>query len=299
MNPIVQCVPNFSEGRDPTKVEKITAPFASQTGVQLLDVQTDADHNRAVVTVLGSPPEVKKAVLEAMAQAVELIDMTRHRGQHPRMGAVDVVPFIPVKDMSMDDAVVLSREVASEAAAKLDLPIFLYERSAGAPHRINLADVRKGQFEGMAEKLKDPLWQPDYGPPQIHPTAGVTAVGARPPLVAFNVNLGTDQLAIADAIAKRVRHIGGGLRYCKAMGVAMEERGIVQVSMNMTDFSQSTLYQAVELIRIEAKRYGVAVVGSEVVGLVPLKALVDCAAYYMGLENFSMDQVLETHLLNQ
>lgn len=297
MTPIVQCVPNFSEGRDASKIERITAPFTSQEAVQLLDVQTDADHNRMVVTVLGSPSGIKQSVLAAMIQAVELIDMTQHQGQHPRMGAVDVVPFIPIKDMSMEEAVSLSKEVASEAADNLGLPIFLYERSANAPHRSNLAAVRKGQFEGMSEKLKDPRWHPDYGPSHIHPTAGVTAVGARPSLVAFNVNLGSDQLAIAEAIAKSVRHIGGGLRYCKAMGVALDDRGIVQVSMNMTDFSQSALYQAVEFIRVEARRYGVPVVGSEVVGLVPLQALADCAAYYMGIENFRMEQILETHLL--
>ncbi|MEJ2041244.1 MAG: glutamate formimidoyltransferase [Desulfosarcinaceae bacterium] len=297
MNPIVECVPNFSEGRDQAKVEKITAPFASQEGVKLLDVQTDPDHNRMVVTVLGHPQAVKKAVLEAMAEAVKLIDMTRHKGQHPRMGAVDVVPFIPIKDMTMEDAVVLARELAAEAGDALSLPIFLYEKAASAPHRANLAAVRKGQFEGMAEKLTDPQWKPDFGPARMHPTAGVTAVGARPPLVAFNVNLGTDQMAVADAIARKVRHIGGGLRYCKAMGVALEDRGIVQVSMNMTDFTRSALYQAVEMIRSEARRYGVAVVGSEVVGLLPMQALVDCAAFYMGLENFSMKQVLETHLI--
>lgn len=297
MNKIIQCVPNFSEGRNQAIIDKITAPFASQKGVKLLDVQADADHHRMVVTVLGSPEGVQRALLAAMARAVESIDMTRHQGQHPRMGAVDVVPFIPIKGMEMTEAVALSKAVAAEAADALNLPIFLYERSATAPHRVNLANLRKGQFEGMAGKLKDPLWQPDYGPAHVHPTAGATAVGARPPLVAFNVNLGTDQLFIADAIAKRVRHIGGGLRYCKAMGVALEDRGLVQVSMNMTDFSQTALYRAVELIRIEARRYGVAVVGSEVVGLVPMQALVDCAAHYMGLENFSMQQVLESHLI--
>lgn len=297
MNPIVQCVPNFSEGRDQAKVEKITAPFTSRAGVKLLDVQTDADHNRMVVTVLGAPQGVKTAVLEAMARAVALIDMTRHQGQHPRMGAVDVVPFIPIREMTMEEAVDLAKEVAAQGAAALELPIFLYERAASAPHRANLAAVRKGQFEGMAEKLNDPLWRPDFGPARIHPTAGVTAVGARPPLVAFNVNLGTPRLAVADAIAQKVRHIGGGLCHCKAMGVALEDRGIVQVSMNMTDFTRSALYQAVEMIRSEAGRYGVPVVGSEVVGLLPMQALVDCAAFYMGLENFSMKQVLETHLI--
>jgi len=294
---IVECVPNFSEGRNKAVVDKIAAPFSRQEGVKLLDVQTDGDHNRMVVTAIGTPQGIKSAVIEAMGQAVAHIDMTRHQGQHPRMGAVDVVPFIPIQDMAMEEAIALSREVAAEASVRFDLPIFLYERSAAAPHRANLAAIRKGQFEGMAAKLKDPLWQPDYGPARVHPSAGVTAVGARAPLVAFNVNLGTDRLAIADHIAKKVRHIGGGLRYCKAMGVELKERGLVQVSMNMTDFSQTALYQALELIRMEAKRYGVPLVGSEVVGLVPMQALIDCAAYYMGLENFGLKQVLESHLI--
>jgi len=297
MAQIVECVPNFSEGRDKAVVDKIAAPFTQQEGVKLLDVQTDGDHNRMVVTAIGTPQGIKTAVIEAMGQAVAHIDMTRHQGQHPRMGAVDVVPFIPVQELSMEDAVALSREVAAEAATRFNLPVFLYERSATAPHRTNLAAIRKGQFEAMAEKLKDPLWQPDYGPTRVHPSAGVTAVGARAPLVAFNVNLGTDQIAIADAIAKKVRHIGGGLRYCKAMGVELKERGLVQVSMNMTDFSQTALYLARELVRMEAKRYGIPVVGSEVVGLVPMQALIDCAAYYMGLENFSVRQVLGSRLI--
>jgi len=297
MTQIVECVPNFSEGRDKAVVDKIAAPFTRQEGVKLLDVQTDSDHNRMVVTAIGTPQGIKTAVIEAMGQAVEHVDMTRHQGQHPRMGAVDVVPFIPIQALAMEEAIALSREVAAEAATRFNLPVFLYERSATAPHRANLAAIRKGQFEGMAEKLKDPLWQPDYGPTRVHPSAGVTAVGARAPLVAFNVNLGTDQITIADAIAKKVRHIGGGLRYCKAMGVTLKGRDLVQVSMNMTDFSQTALYQALELIRMEAKRYGVAVVGSEVVGLVPMQALMDCAAYYMGLEDFSIKQVLESHLI--
>ncbi|MCP4745580.1 MAG: glutamate formimidoyltransferase [Desulfobacteraceae bacterium] len=297
MKKIMQCVPNFSEGRDQQKIDKICAPFRDQANVKLLDVQSDADHNRMVVTAVGNPEDLKQAVLAAMGQAIKIIDMTKHKGQHPRMGAVDVVPFIPIQGVTMQDAVVMSKQLAAEASEAYNIPIFLYERSATAPHRTNLAAVRKGQFEGMAEKLNDPQWQPDFGPAQIHPTAGVTAMSARPPLVAFNVNLATDQLAVADAIAKKVRFLGGGLRYCKAMGVTLEDRGIVQVSMNMTDFTKSTLYQIVELIRIEAKRYGVSIVGSEVVGLVPMQAMVDAASYYMGLENFTMDQVLETHLL--
>jgi len=297
MPKIIECVPNFSEGRDQDVVKRIAAPFSGRPGVKLLDVQTDGDHNRMVVTAIGAPDPMKQAVIEAMAEAIARIDMTCHQGQHPRMGAVDVVPFIPVQEITMPEAVELSRQVAAEAAARFELPVFLYERSASAPHRANLAAVRKGQFEGMAEKLKAPQWQPDYGPAKVHPTAGVTAVGARAPLVAFNVNLGTDRADIADAIAKTVRHIGGGLRYCKAMGVTLQERNQVQVSMNMTDFSQSALYQALELIRIEARRFGVPVVGSEVVGLVPMQALIDCAAHYLGLENFTMAQVLESHLL--
>jgi glutamate formiminotransferase / 5-formyltetrahydrofolate cyclo-ligase len=297
MAKLIECVPNFSEGRDRTAVDKIAASFDRREGVKLLDVQTDEDHNRMVVTAIGTPQGMQKAVIEAMGQAIALIDMTRHQGQHPRMGAVDVVPFIPLQESTMDEAVALSREVAREAASRFDLPVFLYERSAAAPHRINLAAIRKGQFEGMAAKLEDPLWQPDFGPHRVHPSAGVTAIGARPPLVALNVNLGTDRADIADAIARKVRHIGGGLHYCKAMGVTLEDRGQVQVSMNMTDFSRTALYQALELIRLEAGRYGVPVVGSEVVGLVPMQALIDCAAFYLGLEDFRMEQVLENHLL--
>jgi glutamate formiminotransferase len=296
MKKIIESVPNFSEGRDPATMNAITSVFAGRDKVRLLDVQADPDHNRMVVTVAGTPDALKAALLDAMAQAVKRIDMTRHKGQHPRMGAVDVVPFIPIRGATMADAAALSRQVARAAAKRFNLPVILYGQSASAPHRANLTEIRKGQFEGMARKLEDPLWQPDFGPPSVHPTAGVTAMGARPPLVAFNVNLGTDQQEIADAIAKKVRFIGGGLRYCKAMGLALEERGIVQVSMNLTDFTRTALYQAVEMIRCEAKRYGVPVIGSEIVGLVPMQALADCAAFYMGLENFSMEQVLETYI---
>lgn len=296
MSGIVECVPNFSEGRNQRIIDAIAAPFSRQEGVKLLDVQTDGNHNRMVVTALGSPEAMRKAVIDAMEKAIASIDLTRHQGQHPRMGAVDVVPFIPIQALTMEEAVALSRDVAAEASARFDLPIIMYEHSATAPHRANLAAVRKGQFEGMGAKLQDPLWTPDFGPARVHPTAGVTAVGARAPLVAFNVNLDTNRLDIADAIAKKVRHIGGGLRFCKAMGVELKDRGLVQVSMNMTDFSRTALYQALELVRVEARRYGVMVVGSEVVGLVPMQALIDSAAFYMGLEDFGIQQVLEYHL---
>lgn len=297
MKTIIESVPNFSEGRNRATIDAITAAFSDREHVKLLDVQTDADHNRMVATVVGEADPLKAAILDAMAQAVRHIDMTRHKGQHPRMGAVDVVPFIPIRGVTMADVDVLAKDVAQAAAQRFNLPIILYAYSATAPHRAHLSEVRRGQFEGMADKLADPLWQPDFGPPRVHPTAGVTAMGARPPLVAFNVNLGTDRRDIADAVAKKVRFIGGGLRHCQAMGVILEERGIVQVSMNMTDFNRTALYQALEMIRIEARRYGVPVIGGEIVGLVPMQALADCAAHYLGLENFSMQQVLETHLV--
>ena len=296
MKKMIECVPNFSEGRDLDKIEQIVNPFRGKEGVKLLDYQRDEDHNRLVVTALGEPVAMKQAVMEAIGVAVDLIDMRKHEGQHPRMGAIDVVPFIPIKNVSMTEAVDFSKDVANEVSKKYGLPVFLYEKSATSIERQNLAAIRKGQFEGMAEKLKDPQWKPDFGPKEIHPTAGVTAVGARMPLVAFNVNLNTDDLDIANAIAHRVRHISGGLRYCKAIGVALRERGIVQVSMNMTDYTKTALYRAFELVRIEARRYGVNIVGSEIIGLVPMEALIDTAVYYMGIEKFSVEQILEARI---
>lgn len=294
---ILECVPNFSEGRDVEKIEKIVDSFRGKDGVKLLDYSRDEDHNRCVVTVVGDPEPLKKAVVEAVGVAAKLIDMTKHEGQHPRMGATDVVPFIPIKNMTMDEAVEVANEVAKEIGEKHNVPVFMYEKAATKTDRQNLAKVRKGQFEGMAEKLKDPNWTPDFGPADVHPTAGVTGVSARMPLCAFNVNLNTSDLTIADKIAKSVRHLSGGLRYCKAMGVMLEERNITQISMNMTDYSKTPLYRVVELIRIEAKRYGVSVVGSEVIGLVPMAALIESSVYYMGIEDFSMDQVLENRIM--
>jgi glutamate formiminotransferase len=294
---IIECVPNFSEGRDLNTIEKILNPFREKEDVKLLDYQRDEDHNRLVVTAIGEPAALMQAVMDAMGAAIDLIDMRKHRGQHPRMGAIDVVPFIPLKNVSMTEAIELSTDVAKKVSEKHGLPVFLYEKSASSAERQNLAAIRKGQFEGMAEKLKDPKWQPDFGPNDIHPSAGVTAIGARMPLVAFNVNLNTDDLDIANAIANRVRHISGGLRYCKAIGVALKKRGIVQVSMNMTDYEKTALYRVFELIRIEARRYGVTILGSEIIGLVPMEALINTAAYYLGIEKFAMDQVLEARML--
>ena len=292
----MECVPNFSEGRDLQKIDKIVAPFRSKQGVKLLDYSNDEDHNRLVVTVVGEPEPLRDAVLEAIGVAVELIDLNHHQGQHPRMGAVDVVPFIPIRNVTMEEAVALSKEVGEEVAKRYNLPVFLYEKSASAPHRENLAAVRKGEFEGMAEKIKQPEWHPDFGSAERHPTAGTVAIGARMPLVAYNINLNTPSLEIAHDIAKKIRFIGGGLRYCKAMGVELKDRGITQVSINMTDYTRTALYRAFELVRVEARRYGVSIVGSEIIGLVPVEALIDTASYYLGLENFSMEQVLEARM---
>ena len=296
MNKIIECVPNFSEGRDLNKVEKILDCFRGKQDVKLLDYSSDEDHNRSVVTIVGEPEALKAVMVEAIGKAIELIDLTKHEGQHPRMGAVDVIPFIPIKNVTVDEADKLAKEVAKEASEKFGLPFFLYEKSATATHRENLATIRKGQFEGMAEKMKDDMWKPDFGPETIHPTAGVTAIGSRMPLVAYNINLSTNNLDIASKIAKQVRHLSGGFRYVKALGIELEDRGIVQVSMNLTDYTKSSIYRVFETVKMEAARYGVNIVGSEIIGLVPMQALVDTADYYLRLENFSMDQVLETRL---
>lgn len=297
MKKIMECVPNFSEGRDLEKIEKIVSPFRGKDGIKLLDYSRDEDHNRCVVTVIGEPEILGAAVVEAIGIAAELIDLTKHEGQHPRMGATDVVPFIPIKNVTMDEAIQLSKEVAKEVAKKYNIPIFLYEKSATSPERENLAKIRKGQFEGMKEKIKEAKWEPDFGPQEVHPTAGATAIGARMPLVAFNVNLDTDNLEIASKIAKNIRFANGGFRFCKAIGVDLKERGIVQVSMNMTDYTRTALYRTYEMIKVEAKRYGVNIVGSELIGLVPMEALIDTAVYYLRVEDFSIDQVLENKLM--
>lgn len=297
MNKIIECVPNFSEGRDLKKLEQILDCFRGREGVKLLDYTSDKDHNRSVVTVIGEPEPLRDAMVDAIGKAVELIDMTKHQGQHPRMGCVDVVPFIPIRNTSLEEADRVAKETAALAAEKFGQPFFLYEKSASAPHRENLADVRRGQFEGMAEKMLDQdNWKPDFGPSTIHPTGGVTAIGARMPLIAYNINLDTDNLAIADKIAKAIRHISGGFRYCKALGVMLEDRNIAQVSINLTDYTKTPVYRVFETVKMEAKRYGVNILGSEVVGLIPQQALVDCAEYYLQLEDFRGNQVLESRL---
>jgi glutamate formiminotransferase len=297
MNKIVECVPNFSEGYDLEIIDRIVDVFRAKENVKLLDYSNDKDHNRMVVTVIGEPEAVKNCIIEAVGVAIDLIDITKHKGIHPRIGAADVIPFVPIKGMTMDEVDALAKECGKALAEKYNLPIYFYEKSATAEHRQNLAVIRKGEFEGLIEKMKLPEWKPDAGPAERHPTAGASVVGARTPLIAFNVNLQTTNLDIADKIAKRVRYIGGGLRYCKAMGMDLKEQGLVQVSMNLTDYTKTTIYQAVEMIRFEAKRYGVSIAGCELVGLVPIQAVVDTVSYYLGLEGFSVNQILESKLV--
>ncbi|WP_419726480.1 glutamate formimidoyltransferase [Terrisporobacter petrolearius] len=289
---IVQCVPNFSEGVDLEKIEKIVNPLRGVPGVKLLNYEADKDYNRVVVTVIGEPQAVKKAVFEAIGVASEVIDMNNHKGQHSRFGACDVCPFIPIKGMTMEDAVALSKELGEMVGQSYNIPVFLYEASATKPERENLAVVRKGEYEGLDEKLKDPAWEPDFGPAKKHPTAGAIAIGARKPLIAYNINLDTPNIEIASKIAKTIRYSSGGYRYIKAGPVEVPERNITQVTMNLTDYSKTAIYRAFEAVKMEARRYGVNVTGSEIVGLCPMEALIDTAAYYLGLENFSLDKVL-------
>lgn len=293
---LLECIPNFSEGRRAHVIEAILDTLRGKEGIKLLDYSSDKDHNRTVVTLVGSPEGLMEHLPGFVAKAQELIDLREHEGQHPRMGAVDVMPFVPIKDITMEETVDFSKDMAKKLHDQLDIPIFLYEESASAPHRKNLANLRRGQFEGMAEKLEKEEFRPDYGD-KLHESFGIMALGARPFLVAFNVNLGTDKLEIADKIARNVRHINGGLRFVKGMGVELEDRGQVQVSMNLTDFTKTPIHRVFELIRIEAQRYGVPVVGSEIIGLVPMAAMVDTAAWYLRTEDFEDSQVLESQLL--
>lgn len=292
----LECVPNFSEGRDLKIIENIVDVFRGRKGIKLLDYSADPDHNRCVVTVIGQPEPIKNAMVEAVGKALELIDMTRHEGKHPRIGCVDVIPFIPVRNCTIQDADRIAREVAKIASERYGQPFYLYEKSASAPHRVDLSNIRKGEFEGLSEKMKDPRWKPDYGPGTIHPTGGATAIGARMPLICFNVNLDTANTELAHQIALRVRYSGGGLRYVKAMGITLEDRKQTQVTMNLTDYTKTSIYSAFEMIKMEARRYGVRVVGSELVGIVPMKSLLDCAEYYLQIEDFSTDQILESYL---
>ncbi len=296
MSKIVECVVNFSEGRNKEVIEAITSPFHQKDKVKLLNVEADRDYHRVVVTVAGEPQVVKEAVVESVEIATRLIDMNIHQGQHPRMGATDVVPFIPIRNMTMAECVNLAKEVGQMIAIRTQVPVFLYEAAATAPHRENLADIRKGEYEGMAKKMTEDKWKPDFGPDQPHPTAGVTAVGARMPLIAYNIDLATTDVTIANKIAKAIRHSSGGFRYIKAGGVEVKERGLVQVTMNITDYTKTPIYRVFEAVKMEAMRYGVSVCGSEIVGLVPMEAIIDSASYYLRFTNVDKEKILESNL---
>lgn len=297
MNRLIECVPNFSEGRDAAKVEAIIAAMSRVPGVYVLDREMDADHNRCVVTLAGEPEAVAEAALLGVGKAAELIDLTKHEGAHPRVGATDVVPFIPIEGVTLEDCVALARRIGNEIWKRHRIPVFFYEAAATRPDRINLENVRRGQFEGLREDLKrNHDRQPDVGEPKVHPTAGVTVVGARKFLIAYNVNLNTSDIGIANKIAKAIRFSSGGLRHVKSMGVALKARNLAQVSINLTDFEATPMHRVYAMVKREAERYGAIPVGSEIVGLVPKKALEMAADYFLQLEDFSPAQVLENRL---
>src|SRR2546423_5739454 len=297
MKRLIECVPNFSEGRDPAKVDTIVAAMSSVPGVYVLDREMDADHNRSVVTLAGEPDAVAEAAILGAGKAMELVDLAKDAGAHPRVGATDVLPFIPIEGVTIEDCVALARRVGNEIWKRYRIPVFFYEAAATRPDRVNLENVRRGQFEGLREELKKNLErQPDVGEPKVHPTAGVTVVGARKFLIAYNVNLNTSDVGIASKIAKAIRFSSGGLRYVKSMGVELKARNLAQVSINLTDFEQSPMHRVYEMVKREAARYGVAPVGSEIVGLIPKKAIEMAADYFLQVENFSPTQVFENKL---
>jgi glutamate formiminotransferase len=293
---IVECIPNVSEGRRPDVVEAIAAAIRAVPGVRLLDHSADPSHNRSVFTLVGEPAAVKAAVLAMFEQAVAHIDLRTHQGEHPRLGAIDVVPFVPIEGIEMAGCVALAKDVAREVAGRFAIPIYLYEEASDNPSRKNLEDIRRGEFEGLAAKMATPGWAPDFGPATPHQSAGATVIGARMPLIAYNINLNTDRLDVAKKIAAAIRQSSGGFRYVKAAGFMLEDRGIVQVSMNLTNYQKTPIFRVFDLVKREAARYGVTVLESEVIGLIPSAALVAAAEYFLQLERFSVDQILENKL---
>ena len=296
---IIECVPNVSEGRRPEVVKALVTAISRVPHVRVLDHSSDASHNRSVLTLAGDAAPLKSAVLALFEQATAAIDLRTHKGEHPRLGAVDVVPFVPIEGVTMAECVALANETAQAIAERFDVPVFLYEEAATNPARRNLEDIRRGEFEGLMEKLARPEWRPDYGPAAPHPSAGATVVGARMPLIAYNINLATDRLDVARKIAAAIRHSSGGFRFVKAMGITLDDRKIVQVSMNLTNYEKTPMYRVFDVVKREAARYGVNVLESEIVGLVPSAALVATAEHYLQLEGFRRDQVLETRLRSE
>ena len=299
MAKLVECVPNFSEGQRAEVIEAIIGEARGTPGVTVLDHSSDPNHNRTVLTFVGEPQAAKRAAFACCARAAELIDMEKHRGGHPRIGATDVIPFIPVSNVTMEECVALAHELGREIADKLSIPVYFYEAAAKRPSMKALPDVRKGEYEGLKEAIKTPERAPDEGPRAMHPRAGATVVGARPFLVAFNINLSTPDVALAKRIAQTIRAARGGYVNCRAIGLALEERGITQVSINMTDYTATPLHRVFETVKSEAARYGVSVVGSEIIGLTPMQALLDAADFYLRLEGFKREQVLEARLLGE
>lgn len=293
--PLVECPLNFSEGRRQDVIEAIREA-ARRPDVLALDMSSDPDHNRSVITLIGEPQALQDSVFSLIARALQLIDLRTHSGTHPRIGAVDVVPLVPVRGVTMSDCVLLAQQLGERIGRELELPVYLYEKAASAPHRQNLADVRRGEFEGLTSKMPLPLWRPDFGPPSPHPSGGAVAVGARTYLVAYNVYLATRDLKIARAIARAVRYRDGGLANVKALGMYIKERDLVQVSLNLTDPFRTPIYRVLEAIRREAARYGVPVIEGELIGLLPLETLLETARYYLQLPHLRAEHVIETHL---
>ena len=293
---LIECIPNVSEGRRLDVIAGIADALRAVEGVRLLDCSSDASHNRSVFTMAGTADGVERAVGVLFEHALSAIDVRAHRGAHPRLGAVDVVPFVPIEGVSMTECVALARRVGAAVARRFDLPVYLYEEAAVSPTRTRLEDIRRGEFEGLATKMATPGWAPDFGPATPHPTAGATVMGARMPLIAYNINLATDRLDIARTIASAIRESSGGYPFVKAIGIRLEDRGIVQVSMNLTNFERTPLFMVFDTVKREAARYGVAVLESEIVGLVPSAALAAAAAHYLQLPDSAPSQVLEYRL---
>ena len=294
--PVIECVPNVSEGRRTDVVNALVDAVRRTPAVRLLDYSSDTAHNRSVLTIVGDAASLKAAVIALFDAALPRIDLREHAGEHPRLGAVDVVPFVPIADVTMEQCVLLAKETAAEVARRFQVPVYLYEEASGNPARKNLEDIRRGEFEGLETKMSTPGWAPDFGPARPHPTGGASVIGARMPLIAYNINLATDRLDVAKKIAAAIRFSSGGFRYVKAMGIALEDRGIVQVSINLTNYEKTPMFRVFEAVKHEAGRYGVSILESEIVGLVPAAALVGTAEHALQLASFTPNQILENKL---
>jgi glutamate formiminotransferase len=298
LHPLIECVPNFSEGRDQDIIEAIVKPFRKRKGCALLDYRADKDHNRLVVSLVGNPEKIQDALLEAAQIAINKIDLEKHQGGHPRIGAIDVIPFVPLQNIDMSGCVALVHKFSHRFYQETGIPVYFYEEAAFRPERRRLEVIRKGQYETLKLEVSNPERHPDVGEPRLHPSAGATAIGARKFLIAFNVNLRTADLAVANKIAKSVRASSGGLCHVKGVGLALKDRGLTQVSLNIVDYEKNALYRVLELIRMEAKRWGVSIVETEIYGMIPAAAILDSAAYYLQIANFDPKQVVELALLN-